>query len=130
MDADPLPVVIASGEIAVPRPGAAFVYRAYATDGCLLYVGVASDVLARLGEHGRGRSLWASIAVRVTWDEYVNRGEAEEAEARLIRDLNPQYNLSHNWHAPDPACFHPTRDEIAAAEERAERAFQDLIWDA
>lgn len=90
-----------------------FVYRAYAADGCLLYVGVTSNLLGRLGDHARkrlGGSAWVWEAERIEWDMYEQRYEAERAETRLIQEFHPQYNVAANAAAPAVTCPHPTQE--------------------
>lgn len=69
------------------------VYRAYAADGTLLYVGCSVDVAARLRQHGR-RSLWHPLAVRVEQTRYSNYFTGRAAEAEAIRAESPVCNIT------------------------------------
>lgn len=70
------------------------IYRHYATDGELLYVGVTNSPKRRLAEHSSRAEWFGQISrVEIIWHE--TRGEAESAEARAIlaeRPLNNRVN--------------------------------------
>lgn len=119
------PHPIASGEFALSTAGSTFVYRAYATDGCLLYVGMTSNVPQRIGGHWRSRSGWTPWAVRIAWDEYDSRLIAERVERHLIQSLAPQYNVQDNRDAPDPTCPHPNAEQ---AREIIGRLIDEAAW--
>lgn len=72
-----------------------FVYRCYALNGALLYVGCTHDVKKRLDGHRavQGRFGWVAITVRVTWEHVGDRDAALVREAEVIRDESPIFNV-------------------------------------
>lgn len=77
----------------------AAVYRLYATDGTLLYVGVTGNLGSRFATHAKNASWWPQVARR-TAVSYDTRTEALGAEAIAIRDEFPVHNRV-NPLAPD-----------------------------
>jgi predicted GIY-YIG superfamily endonuclease len=69
-------------------------YRCYAGDGVLLYVGKARDVPARLEQHRVRKSWWAEVAKvdveDAPWEELPAR------EIAAIRAEHPKYNVVNN----------------------------------
>jgi predicted GIY-YIG superfamily endonuclease len=78
----------------------AAVYRAYAEDGRLLYVGVSEQLPNRLQAH-RSKPWWSEV-VRVTAKFYRNRMDAYRAETEAVEAERPLYNIrtrgSHTRH--------------------------------
>lgn len=68
------------------------VYRLFASDGQLLYVGATSHFHRRMKEH-RQKSVWWRWAARSTVTRYPSMAEALAAEAAAIRDEAPTFNL-------------------------------------
>lgn len=67
-------------------------YRLYAADGTLLYVGVTGNLLKRFREHRYKKSWWPQVTgMRLAY--YDSRAEAEEAEDAAIRSENPVHNI-------------------------------------
>jgi predicted GIY-YIG superfamily endonuclease len=79
-------------------------YRLYAADGSLLYVGVTGDLRVRLAKHAADKPWWTEVA-RKTAAWHDSRKEALLAEAAAIRDESPRYNVT------EPR----TREEVAAS---------------
>lgn len=77
-------------------PGRTALYRHYAADGTLLYVGISHDPDARFEVH-QGCTTWASQSVRRTDEWYPSRKEAMLAETVAIRTEKPEANYQHNW---------------------------------
>src|SRR5580692_4982675 len=73
-------------------PGPTALYRLYADDGALLYVGVADDLRDRLLTHEREKPWWPAV-VRKTASWYDTRKDAELAEAAVIADEHPVHNV-------------------------------------
>lgn len=73
----------------------AAVYRAFAADAILLYVGVADNFGGRWTTHAATKPWWPE-AVRLTVDWYPSRPEAEAAEAAAIHAEHPVHNVTHN----------------------------------
>lgn len=69
------------------------VYKAYDTDGQLLYVGVSVNVFKRLREH-KQYAAWMPHSARVDVVQYLNRNAARAEEARCIREDGPLYNVT------------------------------------
>lgn len=69
------------------------VYRHYAENGDLLYVGVSSRPGARHASHEK-ESAWYMQVASTTYQRYSTRSEAEAEEARVIVVCRPQYNLN------------------------------------
>lgn len=70
------------------------VYRCFAADGTLLYVGVADDVGKRWKEHA-GDKPWWPLVVRQTVDWHDSRDEALRIERDAIRAERPVHNVVH-----------------------------------
>lgn len=66
-------------------------YRAYAADNRLLYVGISDDVERRMKEH-RLQSSWYADCTRLTRIEYPTREAARIAEEGAIRQEKPEGN--------------------------------------
>lgn len=74
-----------------PRVLPAAVYRHFAADGQLLYVGCSIDPLYRFGVH-RSVSPWAFEVARIDVEWFADKEAALEAEARAIRDEGALHN--------------------------------------
>lgn len=70
------------------------IYRHFASDGSLLYVGITGQPLKRLQTH-MGGSQWAEQIANVTIEWHETRPAAELAERRAIRGERPPHNQSH-----------------------------------
>jgi predicted GIY-YIG superfamily endonuclease len=71
-------------------------YRFYAIDGTLLYIGITQELPTRLRTHDRKQPWYCKVA-RITVEHFATRVEALEAEAAAIRAEGPLYNVVHNW---------------------------------
>jgi predicted GIY-YIG superfamily endonuclease len=107
----------------------AALYRLYAADGTLLYVGAAYDPEKRWTEHAVEKSWWPEVATKsVEWFE--TRDAALAAESTAIATEEPFYNvvgIRRQRTAPDdgnPDAFHASPNEAleAVAEARLLRA--------
>lgn len=67
------------------------VYRAFSTDGELLYVGSTMHPAERLEAHGRTEDWWTEVS-RVTLEHFPSREAALAAEGCAITAENPRYN--------------------------------------
>lgn len=65
-------------------------YRQYAADGTLLYVGISDDALLRTGQHAK--SPWAHLIARVEISNFKTRDRALKAETWAIETERPKYN--------------------------------------
>lgn len=94
-------------------------YRLYAADGTLLYIGVTGKLPVRFYYHSREKRWWPQVhGKRITW--YDDRAEAEEAERCAILGEDPAHNVFHT----------PAQGEvIRAAQRRAGRyEHRDAGW--
>ena len=66
-------------------------YRHFADDGVLLYVGVSLSTIARLRSHQK--SAWFNRIAKITIERFPNRKVALKAERRAIRKEAPVYNV-------------------------------------
>ncbi|MEW2415274.1 GIY-YIG nuclease family protein [Streptomyces sp. NPDC046866] len=67
-------------------------YRLFAADGELLYVGITNDTATRWSYHARQKAWWVDVANRtVEWHE--GRPAAARAEAIAIRAERPRWNV-------------------------------------
>lgn len=67
------------------------VYRYFAGDGALLYVGVTSGWERRDGQH-QGASAWYAHVARFELEHYEDRTVAARREAEIINSENPRHN--------------------------------------
>ena len=67
------------------------VYRFYAHDGRLLYVGMTSKGGARWMDHANVQPWWGDVAI-VKVEHLPTRDDAVQAEQRAIRDEHPLHN--------------------------------------
>jgi predicted GIY-YIG superfamily endonuclease len=67
------------------------VYRFYAADGELLYVGLTFDAAARFRTHKQQVLAWHEVSrIELTW--YETRADAQIAESAAIRAEDPRWN--------------------------------------
>lgn len=71
------------------------VYRLYAAEDILLYVGVTSDIELRLAQHAETQPWWNHV-VRYTVDWMSSRSSALRIEAHWIAQDSPLYNVEHS----------------------------------
>jgi predicted GIY-YIG superfamily endonuclease len=71
----------------------ATVYRAFDTDGALLYVGSSTNPLARLTQHAATRWWWTQV-VTVTLEHHRSPSAALAAERAAIRDEAPRHHAT------------------------------------
>lgn len=82
-------------------------YRFYNGNGALLYIGIALQPFARMGQHRREKSWWGEVAT-VTIEHYVSRPKAMAAERAAIKAEKPRYNVVHNRDKPPVTCTYTT----------------------
>lgn len=68
-------------------------YRLFAADGQLLYVGITWNAGYRLKEHAGDKPWWPSVA-SATFEHFATREEALAAERRAIRFERPVNNIA------------------------------------
>lgn len=93
------------------------VYRLYAADRTLLYIGMTDDLDARFAHHARTKSWWPEVAYRdVRW--YDTREEAAAAEDKAIKTERSVHNVAGSPWAPRPRELGPSEMMIGAAASR------------
>jgi excisionase family DNA binding protein len=92
---------------AIEAPPKCTVYQLYNERQDVLYVGITTDVAARLKQHA-DKPWWSSVA-SVGCREYDSRELAADAETDLIRKLRPRHNRSQNpsHYSPEKAKLPP-----------------------
>lgn len=70
------------------------VYRLYACDGTLLYVGVTNDPLRRWWQHAATKSWWSEVD-HLVLVPFGSATAARHMERQIIRDESPLYNIQH-----------------------------------
>ncbi len=75
-------------------------YRHFANDGALLYVGVSLSWPARTKAHSRNAQ-WFNQVARVEIEHFPTRDEALEAERAAIKSEHPKHNIMHNRAVPE-----------------------------
>jgi hypothetical protein len=92
------------------------VYRLFASDAALLYIGVAKDFGVRWKRHAHAQPWWSEVQ-RQTVDWYPDRELALAVEKDAIRSERPLYNVIHASSVPAEAS--------AELHELALRNYQD-----
>jgi hypothetical protein len=82
--------------LAVSTKDATQLYRHFNYSGELLYVGIASNSLARLDIHKK-QSHWFNEIALVTLEHFPTRDAALAAEQAAISRENPRYNISGGY---------------------------------
>lgn len=71
------------------------VYRFFAADGALLYIGATSDLKSRTATH-RTKTPWFGEVASVETENHPDRWRATSAERDAIESERPRYNFNHN----------------------------------
>jgi excinuclease UvrABC nuclease subunit len=71
-----------------------FVYRAFDSEGRVLYIGQTCNLGRRISDHVC--SSWWCDAASITWEHFDSREDALEAERAAIRAERPPHNVVHN----------------------------------
>lgn len=77
-------------------------YRHFANDGSLLYVGISLSWPQRTKAHAKG-SRWFEQVARVEIENFPTREAALDAEREAIKREKPAFNVIHNRASPAPA---------------------------
>lgn len=83
--------------------GRTALYRHYAADGALLYIGISHDPEVRWEQHYWWKQ---GDSARQTVEWFELRHEALAAEAAAIAAEKPKYNRHHNWDPVPFPCTH------------------------
>jgi 2,4-dienoyl-CoA reductase-like NADH-dependent reductase (Old Yellow Enzyme family) len=70
-------------------------YRHYAADGALLYVGITKDPAKRFAMH-KGQSDWSFDVATIAIEWFPDRADAMAAEAVAVAGESPRYNYQHS----------------------------------
>lgn len=70
-------------------------YRVFANDGALLYVGATTNPALRFEDHSRVQPWWPEAAT-ITLQHCFDGDELDTEEAEAIRTENPKYNQMHS----------------------------------
>jgi hypothetical protein len=95
-------------------------YRFFAEDGALLYVGITNNPARRFAQHGAARDWWLEVAT-IRLEMYPSREAVLAAERAAIVAERPRYNVVHANGAlvpstSDEAQRVPTGYPVAAGE--------------
>ncbi len=69
-------------------------YRFFAADGTLLYIGLTMNPGTRWKAHSKDKPWWTEVA-NVTVEVYPDRRSVEAAEVSAIKSEKPKYNIAH-----------------------------------
>ena len=97
-------------------------YRCFAKDGSLLYVGITGNITARMKAHAK-RAAWWRRCCRRTVTLYATRAAAEDAEDAAILTEHPLHNRIGR--VPVPAAA--PRLRLTAAERQRQHEEVDAI---
>lgn len=106
----------------------ATVYRFYAENGDLLYVGCTMRLAARIGEHTAGKSWWGEVT-RATFDHFDNQRAALIAEARAIATEHPVHNTAGKlttWPNDDERGARADQQRASSAGHRSQPRANDV----
>jgi hypothetical protein len=98
-------------------------YRQFAKDGSLLYVGISNNALYRNGRHSSRP--WAKLVSKIEITDYPSRDAALEAETLAIQTENPRCNnLGFTTPPPmAPAQFRKAISELRLSQEESGEFF-------
>lgn len=71
----------------------AVVYYVFGDRDRLLYVGMSTNLLVRLGAHAQTAAWWSEVT-RVDWVDFYSAAEARQYESEQIRILDPVGNTA------------------------------------
>jgi GIY-YIG catalytic domain-containing protein len=77
----------------IARPHA--LYRFFAADDSLLYIGITNDLGARFTGHSGDKDWWVAV-VRVAVEHFPDRRSVLDAERAAIVAEKPRYNVQYN----------------------------------
>jgi predicted GIY-YIG superfamily endonuclease len=100
------------------------VYRCYADDGQLLYVGETGDLGTRFASHAQ--KLWFTQVRGITLEWYADELDALNGERRAIHVEHPKYNVVHrNSGTLAPASPRPTPRRRTGSKRATPVALED-----
>lgn len=114
-------------------------YRMYAADGSLLYVGITQRRLQRFYEHNASKPWWSQVD-RITLMHYPDRESVERAELVAIQSESPRYNIVGNGGvhrafprevtSNGPGVWRPEAMECGLTTKRGGRSYTEplVLW--
>lgn len=96
-------------------------YRKFAADGSLLYIGISKNATRR-GYIHKSESHWHDMVFKTTVEDYPTRDAAADAERRAITFEKPIFNKVRPWRPTVPKGVCPALDAIFAPPDRAAQA--------
>jgi hypothetical protein len=104
-------------------------YRFYAKDGQLLYVGVTMNPPDRFKDHRHQKEWWPMVS-GITMETYDSRAAVLDAERRAIKIEHPKYNVQHNGRKPAATSEPTTRQLIWMCEacHRPIASGEGYVW--
>jgi len=97
-------------------------YRHFAADGALLYVGISLTPTHRLAKHRQRSAPWFRQIASITLQWFDSRQEALDAERDAIKAEGPAYNKAH----VEPPIPEPYWGRICAAMDARELVLRQL----
>lgn len=94
-------------------------YRYFANDGQLLYVGISLNTVARAVQHRNDKHWWDTVTT-MTIERFPSREAAAVAEVEAIRTEGPLFNIQHGT-------WRPSKEEPEAFSPQNLAIIQDLI---
>lgn len=86
-----------SAEEQINRDNFWSVYAIVNDEGEILYVGFTGHVKTRWQAHKGSRRFRGMSVEMVVLERHLYKNDAHEAEKRLIRELDPPFNVHHRW---------------------------------
>jgi predicted GIY-YIG superfamily endonuclease len=91
-------------------------YRLYAADGNLIYLGITTSPASRMEQHAEKQPWWPEVALRtMAW--YATRMDAAVAETAAIKAEKPQYNKKTTLANGYTGKKHQTVADLIAADK-------------
>lgn len=100
------------------KPEKHHLYRHFAADGALLYVGISLSAVHRLSGH-KDHSHWFGDITRVEIQSFESRAAALAAERVAVKEEKPRHNIHHRWSLRDEAKRSRQQAQIDALRERS-----------
>lgn len=88
-----------------------YVYRAYQSDGALLYIGCTYDIAGRMAGH-RSSSAWWPAMVRLTDEGPYSFDEARQRESAAIHSEESLYNADTSGRGESRMCWGAIKEDV------------------
>lgn len=95
-------------------------YRMYDKNDVLLYIGISTQVMARLHSHWSSKE-WICEVENIYIERFQTKRDLEEAETKAIKEEKPKYNIALNQIK--------IRPEVKEKRRRQRRAFSSALID-